>query len=45
VYEGVRVNVKGVEIRVDLISLELHDFDVILSMDWLSMYRAQMVGM
>jgi hypothetical protein len=27
---------------VDLISLELHDFDVILGLDWLGMYKASM---
>jgi len=27
--------------RVNLIPLELHDFDVILGIDWLGIYRAQ----
>jgi len=31
----------GLELRVDLMLLELYDFDVILGMDWLSKHKAQ----
>jgi hypothetical protein len=41
VYKGVKLYIKGVELRVDLMPLELHDFDLILEMDWLNRYRAQ----
>jgi len=40
VYVGVGVSLSGYEIEVDLISLELHDFDIILGMDGLSKYKA-----
>jgi hypothetical protein len=39
-YKRVRVDIIGSEIRMDLLPLELCDFDVILGMDWLSTYRA-----
>ena len=42
VYKGIRVNIDRREMKVDLIPLELYDFDVILGTDWLGMYRAQM---
>jgi hypothetical protein len=32
-YVGVGVSLVGYETEVDLISLELHDFDIILGMD------------
>ena len=41
-YKGVQINIGGCELKVDLLQLELHDFDVILGMDWLSMNKAQM---
>lgn len=41
-YKRVRLDIIGSEIRVDLLPLELCDFDVILGTDWLSTYRAQM---
>jgi len=41
VYKGVILYFEGVELRVDLMPLELYDFDLILGMDWLSRYRAQ----
>jgi len=41
-YKGVQINIGGCELKVDLLPLELHDFDVILGMDWLSMNKAQM---
>jgi hypothetical protein len=31
---------KGCEMSVYLIPLELHDFDIILCMDWLTRYKA-----
>ena len=40
VYKGVILNIEGAEIRVDLMSLALDDFDLILGMDWLSRHRA-----
>jgi hypothetical protein len=38
-YVGVGVSLAGYGTKVDLISLELHDFDIILGMDWLSKYK------
>jgi hypothetical protein len=40
IYRGVTLYIGGVELRVDLLPLELHDFDLILGMDWLSRHRA-----
>jgi hypothetical protein len=40
IYRGVTLYIGGMELRVDLLPLELHDFDLILGMDWLSRYRA-----
>ena len=37
---GVGVSLAGYETMVDLIPLELHDFDIILDMNWLSKYKA-----
>jgi hypothetical protein len=42
VYRGVKITIEGYDIEVDVMPLELHDFDVILRMDWLSNHRAQM---
>jgi hypothetical protein len=41
IYRGVKLYIGGLELRVDLMSLELYDFDVILGMDWLSKHKAQ----
>lgn len=41
VYKGIRVIINGCEMKIDLIPLELHEFDVILCMDLLGIYRAQ----
>jgi hypothetical protein len=41
VYKGVILNIKGAELRADLMPLALDDFDLILGMDWLSRHRAQ----
>jgi hypothetical protein len=40
VYKRCRVNVRGCECGVDLIPLEIQDFDMILEMDWLNTYHA-----
>jgi hypothetical protein len=42
VYRGVKITIEGYDTEVDVMPLELHDFDVILRMDWLSNHRAQM---
>ncbi|GAV88315.1 zf-CCHC domain-containing protein/RVP_2 domain-containing protein, partial [Cephalotus follicularis] len=42
VYRGCELSVAGVLLCADLIVLPLCDFDVILGMDWLSAYRAQL---
>jgi hypothetical protein len=42
IYRGVKLYIGGLELRVDLIPLELYDFDVILVMDWLAKHKAQM---
>jgi len=39
-YVDVGVSLSGYETEVDLIPLELHDFDIILGMNWLSKYKA-----
>jgi len=41
VYKKVVLYVEGMELQVDLMPLELYDFDLILGMDWLSKYKAQ----
>ncbi|XP_052302021.1 uncharacterized protein LOC112323659 [Populus trichocarpa] len=41
VYVDVGVSLSGYETEVDLIPLELHDFDIILGMNWLSKYKAR----
>ncbi|GFS29578.1 hypothetical protein Acr_00g0007280 [Actinidia rufa] len=40
VYNSCEIRVNDVPMYVDLIPLEMHGFDVILGMDWLSSYRA-----
>ncbi|GAV84511.1 RVP_2 domain-containing protein [Cephalotus follicularis] len=42
VYRGCEISMAGVPVYVDLIVLPIHDFDVILGMDWLSAYHAYM---
>jgi hypothetical protein len=39
-YNKVKITTGGYDTKVDIMPLELHDFDVILWMDWLSNYRA-----
>jgi len=41
VYKSYRVRIGDVEMRVDLLPLDLYDFEMILGMDWLVTYRAQ----
>ena len=41
VYRGCRVKIGDVEMRVDLLPLDLYDFEMILGMDWLVTYTAQ----
>ncbi|GAV77458.1 RVP_2 domain-containing protein [Cephalotus follicularis] len=42
VCRGCEISMAGVPMYADLIVSPLHDFDVILGMDWLSAYRAYM---
>ena len=41
VYKGVVLYIEGVKLRVNLMPLELYDFDLILGIDWLSRHKAQ----
>jgi len=41
-YKSVRVIIEGRDMEVNLMPLELHDFDLILGMDWLSTHKVQM---
>lgn len=41
-YKGCRVDIGDYALQVNLIPLELHDFNVILGMNFLVRYRAQM---
>ena len=40
VYKDCELKIGKKELNVDLIPLAIHDFDMILGMDWLSFYRA-----
>jgi hypothetical protein len=42
VFEGVGININGCELKVDLIPLELSDFDIILGMNWLGKNKARL---
>jgi len=42
VYKDVKLVIMGCEFSANLIPLPLHDFDIILGMDWLGRHRAQM---
>jgi len=42
VFEGVRININGCELKTDLIPLELSDFDIILGMNWLGKNKARL---
>lgn len=39
VYKGCIIQMRGYDLRVDLVLLEIHDFDIILWMNWLSTYH------
>ena len=40
IFKGCEILIDGVVLKVNLIPLEMYDFDVILGMDWLSTHRA-----
>jgi hypothetical protein len=40
VYRYIVISINGRDLFVDLILLDMHDFDVILGMDWLSTHHA-----
>ena len=40
VYRGSKVTISSNELEADLIVLDIHDFDIILVMDWLAKHRA-----
>ena len=40
VYRGSKVTIASHEFEADLIVLDIHDFDIILGMDWLTKHRA-----
>ena len=42
VFKGCEILVEDVILKENLIPLEMHDFDVILDMDWLSTHRSSM---
>ncbi|GAV65416.1 RVP_2 domain-containing protein [Cephalotus follicularis] len=42
VYRSCEMSMAGIPLYADLIVLPIHDFDVILGMDWLSAHRARM---
>ncbi|GAV74377.1 zf-CCHC domain-containing protein/RVP_2 domain-containing protein [Cephalotus follicularis] len=42
VYRDCEISMAGATVYADFIVLPIHDFDVILGMDWLSAYRARM---
>ena len=41
-FKGCEVVIEGMVLNVNLIQLEMTDFDIILGMDWLSNHRASM---
>jgi hypothetical protein len=41
-YKGVKITIGEYDTKVDVMPLELHNFDIILGMNWLSNYRAKM---
>lgn len=42
VYEGFTILIESYELKVDLIPLDMLDFDIILGINWLCMYHAKM---
>ena len=43
VYRGLRVSIGRYEMKIDVIPLKLHNFDVILKMDWLCRYGLEWI--
>ena len=41
-YKNVKVTIKGFDMEVNVMPLELNDFDLILEIDWLSNHKNQM---
>lgn len=39
-YKGTRITIEEYNMKVNLLPLELHHFDLIQGMDWLSTYKA-----
>ncbi|XP_019167882.1 PREDICTED: uncharacterized protein LOC109163587 [Ipomoea nil] len=42
-FEGIKINIKGEEFPSDLIQYDLDGIDVVLGMDWLGRFRAQIL--
>lgn len=42
IYKGFRVNIGGLNLKVNVMYLKLHEFDLILRMNWMSDHKAQM---
>ncbi|GAV89798.1 RVP_2 domain-containing protein [Cephalotus follicularis] len=42
IYRSCEMSMAGIPLYADLIVLPIHDFDVILGMDWLSAHRVRM---
>ena len=42
IFKGCEILIDGAVLKVNLISLEMYDFDVILGIDWLSTHQASM---
>jgi hypothetical protein len=42
IFIKLKLRIEGLELRVNLITLKLYDFNLILGMDWLSRHRAQL---
>ncbi|GAV68669.1 RVP_2 domain-containing protein, partial [Cephalotus follicularis] len=42
VYQSCEISMVGISLYADLIVLPIHDFDVIMGIDWLSTHRAHM---
>ena len=42
-YKGVKIVIRGYDMEVNVMPLELHDFDLILGMDWLSNHKLKLI--
>ncbi|XP_019171434.1 PREDICTED: uncharacterized protein LOC109166989 [Ipomoea nil] len=42
-FKGIKINIKGEEFPSDLIQYDLDEIDVVLGMDWLGQFRAQIL--